>query len=318
MSKKEAKNQANNLKSLVQKYSIGSLESYRSLQAGKTVQGTTPAFFLKTTKGAFFVKCYGEMSYISKKGVELVEFLRKHKYPVPEIIHSKKGKTSVSWQDGKAVIYKWVGGRSRYWVDSKEAFMVGYQLARLHVIAKKFPLRKTFDGYQDITTLFKSNVRKLEKPPAKLKKAILYCREMMPKLKFSRSQPTSVCHGEFWWEHLYFKNKKLIAVIDWDSVSREVMLYDLGCTMNLAHGNGFDMKIIGNVVEGYNKKRKLTSWEKEHLFYSLSWGVFKAFTWSILPKNVKRRGWPTVDLKRVQDLQNLEKKRFDEEIKKYL
>jgi Ser/Thr protein kinase RdoA (MazF antagonist) len=306
------------LRDLLRLYNIGTLRNIRVIQEEVSDETKAWVYLISTSQGKYFIKYYRKMSAISRKGIELIDFLARKKYPVPRVVKSRAKKTITAWRGVRAVVYKSIEGKAKNQPNSKEAYEVGRQLARLHTLAKSFPLRKSFEGYDDITKLFEKNIRSFENIPERVRGAVLYLRKIKARLDFSKQAPISICHGEFWWEHLYFKKEKLIAVIDWDTVSRDVMLYDLGCAMNLAHGDGFDIEIIGGIVSGYNSIRPLTDWEKEHLFHALSWGAFKAFTWSILPKNIKRRGWPTADLERIEDVQKLGRARFNKAIKAYL
>ena len=58
------------------------------------------------------------------------------------------------------------------------------------------------------------------------------------------------------------------------------MFYDLGLTLTAAiQGRRIEFRLLRAIIKGYENERKLTAWEKEHLFECLLFGAPKYFCW---------------------------------------
>ncbi len=298
------------LKTILEQYNLGKLRSFKKIIRKEGTHHT--CFIITTTKGKYFLKYYsGGFNESVKKGLRLLDFLRKKNYPSVRIHKTNKGKHYLINKRKAIAIFEFLNLKENKKLSSKETYEMGKTLARLHLLTKNIKMK--VKGYPSYTSLFQKNKHLKEKGPKLIKEIIKYAEKESQNIKVPKNQPKAICHEEFSIEHVRFKKGKIIKVIDWDLINRDYMIHDLGTLMTNAFENGkLRFNTIRLIIRGYNEQRKLTKWEREHLFEALEYGMFKYLTWGLdepLGKDY------LTHLKNIDSLKNIGKEKFQKLLK---
>jgi len=287
----------------------------------------------------------------------LINFLLKKGYPCVRVFNSKGNKPYVKYKGIEFAIFELVNPGQKFSISANEAYEMGKYLGKLHVLAKKFPIRNIYGsyehvynlfrkkyykkkrgkylgkinvlakipihniygiygGYEHINNLFMINYSKKKNAPKRMQKNFEYIKNNIRNLKVPSSLPKSICHREFIPPHVMFENQKLIRVIDWDRINRDYMFYDLGITMTSAIQRGkLNFNLLARIIEGYDEERKLTAWERNHLFEAIQFGAFKFAIWAL--EDIDNWGWDAFN-RHVKMLMKYDKTEFSEKLAKFI
>ena len=318
---REVKIVEEDLKKILLKYIIGKLVNYRIIK--RRLDTLNPSLVIKTSKGKYFIKVYikefERFRYHILKGLELLSYLQKKRYPCVRVISSNVNKPYIKYKNLTIAVFEFMNFGEKNITTKKEAYEIGKYLGRLHVLAKDFPLNKVGQGYDSFRKGLDSGFYLTKNAPEKYKKVLNYMKDVISDLKIPRNQPKSVCHVEFTSQHVRFKNQKLVSVIDCDEVSRDSMLYDLGTTaVSVFDKDKINFGFLAEIIRGYDKDRRLTVWEKNHLYEAVSFGIFKFVIWGLDEEEIRKSGWDKIGLQSVRKLMEMGKDGFDRELNKYL
>ncbi|MFH1521693.1 MAG: phosphotransferase [archaeon] len=306
---------------ILSNYNIGNLENYQTIK--RRLDTHNPSLIIETSKGKYFLKIYTkefkEFRYHILKGLGLLNYLQKKNYPCVRVVSSITNKLHAEYKNLTLAVFEFMDYKEKNIATKKESYEIGKYLGRLHVLAKKFPLNKTGQGYNSFKKSLDENFYLTENAPKKYKEVLRYLKETMKNLRIPKNQPKSVCHVEFTSQHVRFKNQKLVSIIDWDEVSRDFMLYDLGTTaVCVFDKDKINFEFLAEIIRGYNNERKLTNWEKNHLYEAISFGVFKFVIWGLDEEEIRKSGWDSIGLQSVKKIMEIRKEGFDEELNKWL
>lgn len=307
-----------NIIQILFKYNLGELKSFKPIVRRLSV--LNPSLIIKTTKGKYFLKVYikqfKRFRYHILKGLDLLAFLEKKKYPSIRVISAKNKRPYVTYKGTTFAIFEFMSLKEKKISNVEQAYELGKYLGKLHKLAKTFPLSKTGQGYNSFNRELSKNFYLTKNAPKKYIKILDYVKNYYPKLKVPVSQPKSLCHVEFTSQHVKFKGNKLVKVIDWDEVSKDHMFYDLGTTMaECFTKNSINFKLLSAIIKGYGSQRKLTKWEKEHLFEAILFGICKFVIWGLDKEEIKKSGWDKIGLQSVKVLMDMGKDKFNERLK---
>lgn len=112
--------------------------------------------------------------------------------------------------------------------------------------------------------------------------------------------PKGIIHGDLHFGNALFdKDKSLLAIIDWEEVGLGHYILDLGVTISefCLRDGSLDKDLLKQVVNEYEKVRKLTSQEKELLLVAVDRALITAFVWKCLRKHNQgeRKQWNAKD-----------------------
>jgi len=287
---------------ILSKYDLGLLKSFKTID--RRLSSLNPSLIIITTKGKFFLKVYTKQfkrfKYHILKGLDLLIFLKKKKYPSIKVFKAKNKRPYVNYNGVTFAIFEFISLKERKLSTQIQAYELGKNLGRLHKLAIKFPISKTGQGYKSFNKELNKNFYLSKKAPKKYKPALEFLKKDYANLRIPSNQPKSACHVEFTSQHVYFKGNKLVKVIDWDEVSYDYMFYDLGTTMaNAFSKNSINFNILSAILRGYKSQRKLTRWESEHLFEAMFFGISKFVIWGLDEEEIQKSGWDKIGLQEI-------------------
>lgn len=296
---------------ILENYNLGKLKGFK--KGRKEEYDVQPCFIIQTTKGKFFLKTYlGSRDFsLIRNGLRFLDFLRKKNYPAIKAYITKKGRPYLLHRKTLIAIFELMDLKENKSLTQKQACEFGKALGRLHKITRNASITKT-KGYNYYFSLFEKNRHLKEKGPKLYREAIEYAKGEFKNLKVPKDQPKSVCHEEFTLEHVRFKNGKIVKVIDWDWINKGFLIYDLGTTMTQGFRNRkLDFNLLRAIIKGYESERKLTKWERDHLYEALTYGMFKYMIWG-LDEPIR----DLTHIKNILHLRDFGKEDFNKELKK--
>lgn len=236
---------------------------------------------IETSEGLFFLKQYRKGNYVDEH-FDFLKYLLYNDYPAVKIFNNKAGALKTSHNGQVFAIFEFIEGcKWDYTVNEKRAIEIGRNLGKLHRLGMDYPYSSVHVNYDYFYTLMKKGYGTLKKVPDNLKDALRFMYSNMPNADFLNGAPKSTCHVEFLKRHLVFRGDKLSKVLDWDIVSKDHMLSDLGTTMTTAFQDSLDYRILSKIIGAYNAERPLTQFEKNHIYDAIKFGVFKTAIWGL-------------------------------------
>lgn len=268
------------LERILKPYNLGKLK-----EIGKVLKDDNNSFcqIIKTSKQKLVLKLFRRLSNSEKEGISLSQELLKKGYPSNKIFRKNNGNLISKYQGKSLIIMKysdpkgWDSGFNKY--QMKE---FGKNLAKFHSLSSRKQLQ-TGDEWKDLKENITKCYKYRNKYSKETKNLIEFMRKNVNNLKCPKNEFISGHFSEYNPGHVSFSDNKLSAVLDWD-VSRDYAFYDLASSSVACFKKSgkLDFGLLKNYLDSYNKARKLSEWEKNHVLEALMFGCFKYATWEIL------------------------------------
>jgi Ser/Thr protein kinase RdoA (MazF antagonist) len=270
------------IKGILRSYDINNLENFKELRRG----GSAPLCYeITANSNRYFLKQYREGGYLDESFVFL-KFLLTNNYPAVRLFDTASGETSLRYHGRTFAIFEYLeNANQQYEMTKDRALEVGRHLAKLHVLGMDYQYERAYADYKYFHDLLDEGHTAKNNIPIDIQKAVDFMHERMKDTFLPSDMPKSVCHVEFLKRHLIFKDQKLHKVLDWDIVSKDYMLNDLGTTMTTAINEIIDYGVLGKIVEGYHSVRPLNTSEIHYLYEAISFGIFKNAIWALYGEN---------------------------------
>lgn len=270
---------------ILSKYDLGDFVNFEPIKNG-TVQTN---ILLKTSKGKFvfrYYECRSKNSVLFE--VNLIKYLKDKKYPSPSPFRNIHG-SFVGLQNNKPfVIFEFVEGEHIENPNEAQRKQLIQKVAELQNITKDYnPYYKKYRWNYGVDLCRKLATKQAKKIGSKnAKDKLVWLKSELLKLKLPKTLPKGICHCDFHFSNVLFKNGKFNALIDFDDANYTFLSWDLICLTEpfkptfdwntwqkfSTSDNVFDFKQIKKVVSEYIKYRPLNKTEKKYLFdvYKLS------------------------------------------------
>ncbi|MET0286441.1 MAG: homoserine kinase [Polyangiales bacterium] len=234
-------------------------------------------YFLDTESGRVFVRLYEQQEV---DGVEyewaLLDHLVARGVPVPARIRGPRpGELRVG---GRPVaVFALVKGEDlcQALVTPERLRAVGAALARASKAGEDFPIRRA--GRFTLADLVKLHDKAEAAQRPELKAPLARLRALHAELSANTpALPQGVVHGDLFRDNVLWQGEQLAALLDWESASDGVVIYDLAATM-LAWccGDALDWKLARALVDGYQSERPIHAEEWQGLHWSLRVGCLR-------------------------------------------
>jgi Ser/Thr protein kinase RdoA (MazF antagonist) len=186
------------------------------------------------------------------------------------------------------VIFEFIEGHHIEDPNENQKRQLIRKVAELQNITKDYrPFNKAYRwnyGIELCEELAQKEARKLATPNAR--KKLTWLESELSKLNLPKSLPRGICHCDFHFSNVLFKEGEFHALLDFDDANYTFLTMDLATLINPFTSafawdtwskfgkdkNVFDFKAARNIVAEYTKYRPLNANEKRHLFdvYKLS------------------------------------------------
>ena len=245
-------------------YSLGDLFYFKGIDEG--IENTN--YFFKTKSNKCVLTIYENKITERIKGknlsffIDLINFLRKEKFPCPKILYNNDNKQLNSYKNKQFTIIDFVKGKLAKKINSQHCYKLGKILATLHKKSLKFKKKKRNDfSLNEWDKLIKKKIKLSKDESFFLKKEIKYIKKNWPK-----NLPSGIIHGDLFPDNVFFKKNKIVGIIDLSNACNDFFCYDLSiCINSWCYKSKLSIDKMKNLIKGYNSIRKIKNKEITHL-----------------------------------------------------
>jgi len=264
---------------ILSKYDLGEYKDSKPFTSG-SVQTN---FLLQTTKSKFVFRYYENRPKTSVLfESNLIKYLKNKRYPCPTLFKDRHGKFVNTYKGKPYIIFEFVEGEHLENPNEQQKKQLIQRVAELHNITINYtPAYKKY-RWNYSTELCKELARKETKKinTKNSKKKLKWLEKELLKIKLPKSLPKGICHSDFHFTNVLFKNGRFNALIDFDDANFTYLIFDLASLINpfvkslewdtwsnfRKDENVFDFSEARKIVSEYIKYRPLSNNEKRYLF----------------------------------------------------
>ena len=218
------------IEDFLEDYSIGNLISFEGI-----VKGTENTNFkIITSKNKYILT-------ILEKRVEeedlpffmnLMFGLSKYKIRCPEPVKNKKGKYLFKIKNKSACLVSFLQGKDKNNLNYRECFIVGKQVAQLHLASKKLNLyRKNDLSVNSWGPLLKKIDKRINNLSRNLKNLMKNDLADIKK-KWPKKIPKGIIHSDLFIDNIFFNKGKFYGFIDFYFSANDFLAYELATCIN--------------------------------------------------------------------------------------
>lgn len=264
---------------ILSNYDLGELIGFKPFTTG-AIQTN---YLLQAEKGKFVFRYYESRSRESVLfESEVIQFLRSKKYPCPAVFESNKNQVVGEFKGKPYIVFEFVEGEHIEKPSEEQKRQLVEKVAELHNITVGYkPAYTEFRWNYDVGLcgrLARDEAGKLG--TANAMKKLKWLNGKLAKLILPESLPMGVCHCDFHFSNVLFKDGRFNALIDFDDANYTYLIYDLAALINpfvssfewntwmkfKKSENVFDFREARWTVLEYMKFRPLNNDEKKYLY----------------------------------------------------
>lgn len=211
---------------ILSNYHLGGYRNAKPFTTG-TVQTNV---LLQTTRGEFIFKYYenrSEQQVLFESN--LVKYLKDKNYPCPAPFKNKHGKIVGIYKGKPYIIFEFVEGCHLEHPSENQRRELVKKVAELQNLTRAYKPRNTkYRSNRNIDTcrrLARKVARKIG--TANARKKLKWFEGELSKLDLPKSLPKGICHSDFHFSNVLFKNGKFRALIDFDDANYTFLTFDL-------------------------------------------------------------------------------------------
>ena len=250
-------------KKYLKDYSLGNLNYFKGINEG--IENTN--YFFKTKSNKYVLTIYENKitERIKEKNlfffVELINFLRKVKFPCPKILYNNKNKQLNSYKNKQFTIIDFVKGKIEKKISIQHCYKLGKILATLHKKTLRFKKERKNNFSLNEWSKSIKKIKLSKKESIFLKKEINYIKKNWPK-----KLPKGIIHGDLFPDNVFFKNNNIVGIIDLSNACNDFFCYDLSiCINSWCYEKKLNIDKMRNLIKGYNSIRKIKIQEIKYL-----------------------------------------------------
>ena len=250
-------------KKYLKNYSLGDLNYFKGINEG--IEKTN--YFFKTKSNKYILTIYENKitERIKEKNlfffVELINFLRKVKFPCPKILYNNNNKQLNSYKNKQFTIIDFVKGKIEKKISIQHCYKLGKILATLHKKTLRFKKERKNNFSLNEWSKSIKKIKLSKKESIFLKKEINYIKKNWPK-----KLPKGIIHGDLFPDNVFFKNNNIVGIIDLSNACNDFFCYDLSiCINSWCYEKKLNIDKMRNLIKGYNSIRKIKIQEIKYL-----------------------------------------------------
>jgi homoserine kinase type II len=263
---------------VLKNYALGEFKSIKRLTSGYA----NVNYKLVTSKGKYLYRICKERP---KKNIiyetNIMDALKQIKFLTAFPIRRKDKKYITETNQGNVLIYEFIGGEEPE-INSKTVKEIARAVAKLNSFQNWKSFRRTNALRID---LCKDLIKKFDKSKNKYPEMFDYFIEetnyLLEPLK--EKIPIGLVHGDVFPDNTKFKDDKLLAILDFEEVCTDNVLFDIGVTINgfCFRDNEIDSRLLAIFLKEYTKIRKISPKEYKLLPYYIQWGAHAMIYWHL-------------------------------------
>lgn len=242
----------------LKRYDIGHAVSFKGIAEG--VENSN--YLLNTNQAPYILTLYEKR--VNKEDlpffIQLMEHLHNKGFACPQPVRMKNGEALGELSGRPAAIVSFLEGIGVDHPIADQCRMAGETMARLHLAAGDLVIkRKNALDPAGWRPLVEANTARADEVEPELAKLIS---EQMNEIEKSWPTylPSSVIHGDFFKDNVFFLEGKLSGVIDFYFACNDFMAYDLAIAINawcFRDDLTFDSELSAALIAGYQSVRAL-------------------------------------------------------------
>ncbi len=274
-------------------YHIGVFEHAIPFTTG-TVQTN---ILLQTTRGKFVLRCYEHNRSFKSVlfEVNLINYLKRKQYPCPAVIRNTQGKLVRKYNRKPYAIFEFLEGNHVEHPTEAQQEQLIRKVAELHNLTRNY--RSAYTRYrwnygvefcerlatETADTLATENARE----------KLHWYRAELSKLALPASLPKGICHCDFHFSNVLFKDNAFQALIDFDDANYTYLTFDLAYLIEpfipefywdtwsnfTPRDEVFNFAGVRKTVSIYQQHRALNPTEKKYFFDVYKLGIFIDCLW---------------------------------------
>jgi Ser/Thr protein kinase RdoA (MazF antagonist) len=281
------------VESIFSHYDVGALDQVEALTAG-TVQTN---LLLNTTQGRFVLRYYEQNRSLESVlfEVNLINYLKRHSYPCPGVVRNVHRRLAALYKDRPFALFEFVEGTHIEHPTERQKQQLIQKAAELQNVTRHYrPFYAQFRwnyGVELCETLAEAAANRIATPNALQK--LMWYKQALSELVLPASLPKGICHCDFHFSNVLFKDGEFQALLDFDDANYTFLTFDLAYLIepfissfrwdtweNFApRDEVFDFAEARKIVSAYQQHRALNSTEKKYLFDVFKLGIFVDSLW---------------------------------------
>ncbi len=262
---------------ILEDYYIG---KYKKSRHVKWALGNT-VYIIDTTKGKFVLKIFeGSSIGFIKYQIKIMDFLANEKIPIPIIIKTRNKKSLLIHKNKRILIQKFVEGKSPKKLSDKLIKDLAKKIGMMNKSLLKLKLKgKSWEEDHEFKPL-NQKVNKIGNFNFKEEENIL----MNDLREINRKKlRKGIVHGDCHTVNLLISNEKLKAIIDWDDVHKNYLIYEISTFIvhSFIKEKRVKKKQIKLFLKEYQKQIKLNSEERKAIYYFIKQRLLGIIEWHI-------------------------------------
>ena len=197
--------------------------------------------------------------------VDLMTYLAKNNFLCPRPVEDKSGKALGFLKEKPALMVSFLDGKEKASVDKNSCYLVGKNLAKLHLTANNFLQKnKNTRGLSWMSGIYK-----------KLKKHLCLQDQKIIELEIDYQislekpdLPEGIIHGDLFKDNVLFFKEKVSGFIDLYYACNERLIYDIAIAINdwcINKDGRINKLMYKEFISGYQSERNLTDNEQDCL-----------------------------------------------------
>lgn len=313
----------NDFEEILSNYDLGEL-----LYSNPITNGTVQTNFLLITTRVKLVFRYYENRLKESVlfEINLINYLIDKKYPCPTPFINNYGQFIGIYKEKPYVLFDFVEGEHIENPDENQKSQLIKMVAKLHNITSVYKPKLTqYRLNYNVEQCEKLAFEKAEKiNTLNAREKLKWYTNQLHQLLLPRSLPKGICHSDFHFSNVLYKNGEFNTLIDFDDANYTFLIFDLVCLMEPfkvsfdwntwdkfnVNDNVFDFYQARKVVLEYSKYRPLNECEKTHLFDVFKLSILIDCIWYFERGDVS----DFFEKRKIDYLDNLGKEKFYQEI----
>jgi len=229
-------------------------------------------YLIKTEKGNYVFRIY---NFKNKEQVgfeaELLEFLKKKNFPSPKLLADNHNELISNFDNKPCIFYEFIEGERLKNITAAIMGQIGKIMAKLHNLSKNFQplIKKPTWEPKELRKIAAENKDKMLAIGFPRAKELMDFTEIeLAKYSFPENLPKGITHQDIKPENIIVKSNKIAGIVDFDNSYIGAFLHDITTTIiwTCFKNNKLDKNLMTELLNGYEKERKLTDVEKKYLY----------------------------------------------------
>ena len=250
------------VKSLLNKYNIGTLKSYKGIADGIT----NTNYFVNTTKGKYVITLFEDISQSKvKKYLKLMNYFSGKDLCSPEIMLTKEMDILTVVKSKPCSIMQKLSGKTITKTNSRLCSSIGKVIGTFHCASKDYNQEITND--RDIKWVEKG-IKRIKGHVSKNQMSLLlYCSKVFKKL-FTMNLPHGMIHSDLFRDNVLANKDDIKGIIDYYYSFNGPFIYELAVVINdwcVNQDGSINRVKYDNFIKSYNSVRELSLSETKQL-----------------------------------------------------